>query len=1062
MPIIEETSQGNYIKKLNDTEHIFLGNKNVILSNETHSVLCDNKNKPLVYAEGIQEIGLGSHATTFVRAFVDDEEYEYTASTTPRGKHFTISSVVIENPAASDWEITTLLTEVTDEELVTTDSVVLYVSAMPQGAVSSSLVSVTVKFPDNELIVKSWSLTKVKSGAGCNLSASTYSLLTDSLGVIKPIFDVDIIFSVVQRGVENPYYKFYVAYDDDLFGEIPAQSGTTSTYTFDKAGISEFEKFMQCKVELYTADNLGVDQYLAQDAVSVIKIPEGGTGDDAELYKLEVFPQVIQIEPGGESFNPPFLYFASYKYVGSVSSAYAGIFKIYNSDGGAYVLQYTSAAPEALINVATITYCSAGIKNIKVELYNATGVTLLDTEIIPLNSEGNYILVLTNDNHTFSADKDGEILSYVGAETTAQIYNGGQLITSSDWEIDSVASAGITRALDEYDANPCIFTIVDLAAVTDSGTVSFTATHALHANLYATFSVSKAKTGADGADGEQGIIGPGLVYEGPYDAGQTYYSSDIRRDVVYYDGVYWAAVGESFSGQTPAEGAYWTSFGATLKAVATHLLLAEDALITKILTIGDGDGNGAIQSGDWHLANETGWRISKGFATFFGAELLGSKFVTANATESDAHIELIQDYLTFYDETGTATGSIHGNSGSSVISGSWEFISGLHIGDAGGNFGGALVLHNGTFDPITYFSASLTCANDEAALLINGEKAATEDWVNSLNYSILPDLTGQTGKFLTNDGTDLSWGDPTPSGYNNSNWDTAYGWGDHSSVGYLTTVPNGFYLGTVDETHVVGSINLSDGNQYVSVTGLKASDWDTAYGWGDHSSVGYVTGTPWTSEGYVTGTPWTSMGYLTAVPNGFYLGTVDETHVVGSIALSDGNQYNSVTGLSISDWNTAYGWGSHASAGYLTSESDPVFTSSAAYGITSTNISNWGTAYGWGNHASAGYVTGTPWTSMGYLTAVPNGFYLGTMDETHVVGSISLSDGNQFYTMTGTSIDNWNDAYGWGNHASAGYLTSLPSHNHGSLSTTISFTDLDGIDHGVTISNGIITSWVTA
>ena len=44
---------------------------------------------------------------------------------------------------------------------------------------------------------------------------------------------------------------------------------------------------------------------------------------------------------------------------------------------------------------------------------------------------------------------------------------------------------------------------------------------------------------------------------------------------------------------------------------------------------------------------------------------------------------------------------------------------------------------------------------------------------------------------------------------------------------------------------------------------------------------------------------------------------------------------------------------------YLTSytETDPVFTASAAAGITSTNISNWNTAYGWGNHASAGYLT---------------------------------------------------------------------------------------------------------
>lgn len=45
--------------------------------------------------------------------------------------------------------------------------------------------------------------------------------------------------------------------------------------------------------------------------------------------------------------------------------------------------------------------------------------------------------------------------------------------------------------------------------------------------------------------------------------------------------------------------------------------------------------------------------------------------------------------------------------------------------------------------------------------------------------------------------------------------------------------------------------------------------------------------------------------------------------------------------------------------GYITSytETDPVFVASPAHGITSTNITNWNMAYGWGNHASAGYLT---------------------------------------------------------------------------------------------------------
>lgn len=43
--------------------------------------------------------------------------------------------------------------------------------------------------------------------------------------------------------------------------------------------------------------------------------------------------------------------------------------------------------------------------------------------------------------------------------------------------------------------------------------------------------------------------------------------------------------------------------------------------------------------------------------------------------------------------------------------------------------------------------------------------------------------------------------------------------------------------------------------------------------------------------------------------------------------------------------------------GYITTETDPVFTASDAFGISAADISNWDTAFGWGNHASAGYLT---------------------------------------------------------------------------------------------------------
>ena len=93
-----------------------------------------------------------------------------------------------------------------------------------------------------------------------------------------------------------------------------------------------------------------------------------------------------------------------------------------------------------------------------------------------------------------------------------------------------------------------------------------------------------------------------------------------------------------------------------------------------------------------------------------------------------------------------------------------------------------------------------------------------------------------------------------------------------------------------------------------TVNGSSTSNWDTAYGWGDHSTQGYLTTF---SESDPT------------VPS----------HV------------KSITTTNVSNWNTAYGWGDHSTAGYLTSESDPVFTAHAAYNVTSAKITNWDSAY---------------------------------------------------------------------------------------------------------------------
>ena len=107
-----------------------------------------------------------------------------------------------------------------------------------------------------------------------------------------------------------------------------------------------------------------------------------------------------------------------------------------------------------------------------------------------------------------------------------------------------------------------------------------------------------------------------------------------------------------------------------------------------------------------------------------------------------------------------------------------------------------------------------------------------------------------------------------------------------------------------------------------NILSTHITNWDTAYGWGDHSAGGYLTNT----------------------------GSINSHTDVTIATLQDAQL------LKYSAANAAWeNW----TPNFLTSytETDPVFGASPAGGITGTNISNWNTAYNWGNHASGGYLT---------------------------------------------------------------------------------------------------------
>jgi hypothetical protein len=136
------------------------------------------------------------------------------------------------------------------------------------------------------------------------------------------------------------------------------------------------------------------------------------------------------------------------------------------------------------------------------------------------------------------------------------------------------------------------------------------------------------------------------------------------------------------------------------------------------------------------------------------------------------------------------------------------------------------------------------------------------------------------------------------------------------------------------------------------------------------------------------------------------------------IALTDISVTSATAGTASLSYNNVSGVFTYTPpdvSNFLTSftETDPVFSASAAAGIQSSNISNWDTAYGWGNHASAGYLT----SETSHSDVVVDGDFIST-------GLMKRGGSSGTYSIVTDNSNNWNTAYGWGNHASAGYLTS--------------------------------------
>ena len=105
--------------------------------------------------------------------------------------------------------------------------------------------------------------------------------------------------------------------------------------------------------------------------------------------------------------------------------------------------------------------------------------------------------------------------------------------------------------------------------------------------------------------------------------------------------------------------------------------------------------------------------------------------------------------------------------------------------------------------------------------------------------------------------------------------------GSGSVTSVAMTVPTGLSIsGSPITTSGTLAVSLQSG--YSIPTTSSQSNWDTAYGWGDHSTQGYAVGTIPTNNNQLTN----GAGYITSVPSA--LGAVGTYAWLGSTANGQG------------------------------------------------------------------------------------------------------------------------------------------------------------------------------
>jgi hypothetical protein len=328
-----------------------------------------------------------------------------------------------------------------------------------------------------------------------------------------------------------------------------------------------------------------------------------------------------------------------------------------------------------------------------------------------------------------------------------------------------------------------------------------------------------------------------------------------------------------------------------------------------------------------------------------------------------------------------------------------------------------------------------------------------------LNHQLLLMMNGITYTALGN-GIWTSGTITTVSHGTSSQWNTAFGWGNHASAGYLTSVTAHTQAwSTITSTPTTisgyGITNAYTDTQIQNffnganaISGYNKSNWDTAYGWGNHASAGYLTSA--SLSGYAT------TSYVTTQINNLIAGAPGALDTLDELAAALGDDANfattvtnSIAGKVSKSGDTMTG-ALTLNAG-LNAYASPIYVNEIRFRDTAGSPASDPYSMRWISEASA-RGAGSSWLefqlnddSTEEIRIYGNscaGYGCGSVSEN--LYHVFRADGYAWHagnlvvvgtiSASGYNSGNWDTAYGWGNHSSAGYALNSALANYLPLS----------------------------